>query len=67
MTDHKYSPADKFNQPESDITVVSHASGPRSTLTYFQIEEARRRVAAGENAREVAEEYVRENDTYTST
>lgn len=67
MTDQKYSQADKFKQPENAITIVSHAAGPRSTLTYIQIEEARRRVTAGENAKEVAEEYVRANDTYTST
>jgi hypothetical protein len=67
MTKAKYSAADKFNQPVDAISVVSLADGPRCSLTSAQIDEARKRVAAGENVRDVAEEYVRENDTYTST
>lgn len=62
-----YSAEDKFTQPADAISIVSLASGPRCSLTYAQIEEARKRVAAGENVRDVAEEYVRENDNYTST
>ena len=67
MTEKKYSARDKFTQPADAISIVSLAPGPRCSLTYLQIQEARVRVAAGENVREVAEEYVRENNTYTSS
>ena len=67
MTEKKYSARDKFSQPLDAISIVSLAPGPRSSLSYLQIEEGRRRVAAGENIRDVVEEYVRANNTYTSS
>jgi hypothetical protein len=47
---------DYFTQPVDDITIVSRAKGPRTLLTPEALEDARRRVAAGESAADVARE-----------
>lgn len=47
---------DYFSQPADAIRVVSRAKGPRTLLTPEALQEARARVAAGEDIDKVAEE-----------
>lgn len=51
---------DKFLQPADAITIVSRAKGPRTLLTPEAIEDARIRIAGGEDPQDVAEELAME-------